>query len=209
MTAYYYIIYIIPVSAIVFMLLLEFNKRKAAIATLTVFAVIFMVLAVNASMLTHGESGRRVPSPMHLQSEDFKTEGTIRVAEKDSRFYFGQLKVYENGSMKYCNMHFDNQGRLTGDENALRYKEDIYRTLKTFKLYGEFTGSSLSYERIEKLQADEAKQKERIESFFSVKMFVLLIIMLAAAVLAHLAIYYYMVVVKRKKSISSMRAMDL
>ena len=68
---------------------------------------------------------------------------------------------------------------------------------------------NLSYERIEKLQADEAKQKERIESFFSVKMFVLLIIMLAAAVLAHLAIYYYMVVVKRKKSISSMRAMDL
>lgn len=206
MTAYYYIIYMIPISAIVFMLLLEFNKRKAAIATLTVFAVIFMVLAVNASMLTHGESGRLMPSPMHLQSEDFKTEGTIPVAEKDSRFYFGQLKVYENGSMKYCNMHF---GRLTGDENALRYKEDIYRTLKTFKLYGEFTGSSLSYERIEKLQADEAKQKERIESFFSVKMFVLLIIMLAAAVLAHLAIYYYMVVVKRKKSISSMRAMDL
>ena len=74
MTAYYYIIYIIPVSAIVFMLLLEFNKRKAAIATLTVFAVIFMVLAVNASMLTHGESGRLMPSPMHLQSEDFKTE---------------------------------------------------------------------------------------------------------------------------------------
>ena len=209
MTAYYYIIYIIPVSAIVFMLLLEFNKRKAAIATLTVFAVIFMVLAVNASMLTHGESGRLMPSPMHLQSEDFKTEGTIPVAEKDSRFYFGQLKVYENGSMKYCNMHFDNHGRLTGDENALRYKEDIYRTLKTFKLYGKFTGSSLSYERIEKLQADEAKQKARIESFFSVKMFVLLIIMLAAAVLAHLAIYYYMVVVKRKKSISSMRAMDL
>lgn len=209
MTAYYYIIYIIPVSAIVFILLLEFNKRKAAIATLTVFAVIFMVLAVNASMLTHGESGRLMPSPMHLQSEDFKTEGTIPVAEKDSRFYFGQLKVYENGSMKYCNMHFDNHGRLTGDENALRYKEDIYRTLKTFKLCGEFTGSSLSYERIEKLQADEARQKERRESFFSVKMFVLLIIMLAAAVLAHLAIYYYMVVVKRKKSISSMRAMDL
>ena len=203
MTAYYYIIYMIPISAIVFMLLLEFNKRKAAIATLTVFAVVFTVMSINASMLTHGESGRLVPSPMHLQSEDFKTEGTIPVAEKDSRFYFGQLKVYENGSMKYCNMHFDNQGRLTGDENALRYKEDIYRTLKTFKLYGEFTGSSLSYERIEKLQ------KERIESFFSVKMFVLLIIMLAAAVLAHLAIYYYMVVVKRKKSISSMRAMDL
>ena len=209
MNVFYYIIYIIPISAIVFMLLLEFNKRKAAIATLTVFAVVFTVMSINASMLTHGESGRLVPSPMHLQSEDFKTEGTIRVAEKDSRFYFGQLKVYENGSMKYCDMHFDNQSRLTGDENALRYKEDIYRTLKTFKLYGEFTGSSLSYERIEKLQADEARQKERRESFFSVKMFVILIIMLAAAVLAHLAIYYYMVVVKRKKSISSMRAMDL
>lgn len=209
MTAYYYIIYIIPISAIVFMLLLEFNKRKAAIATLTVFAVAFTVLSVNASMLTHGESGRLVSSPMYLQSEDFKTDGTIPVAEKDSRLCFGQLKVYENGSMKYYNMHFDNQGRLTGDENALRYKDDIYRTLKTFKLDGKFTGSSLSYERIEKLQADEARQKERRESFFSVKMFVLLIIMLAAAVLAHLVIYYYMVVVKRKKSISSMRAMDL
>ena len=209
MTAYYYIIYMIPVSAIVFMLLLEFNKRKAAIAALAVFAVAFTVLAVNASMLTHVESGRLVSSPMHLQSEDFKTEGTIPVAEKDSRFYFGQLKVYENGSMKYYNMHFDDQGRLTGDENALRYKEDIYRTLKTFKLDGKFTGSSLSYERIEKLQADEAVQKEQRERFFSVKTFVLLIVMLAAAVLAHLAIYYYMVVVKRKKSISSMRVTDL
>lgn len=66
MTAYYYIIYMIPISAIVFMLLLEFNKRKAAIATLTVFAVVFTVMSINASMLTHGESGRLMPSPMHL-----------------------------------------------------------------------------------------------------------------------------------------------
>ena len=209
MNVFYYIIYIIPVSAIVFMLLLEFNKRKAAIATLTVFAVVFTVLSVNASLLTHGESGRLVSSPMYLQPEDFKTEGTIPAAEKDGRFCFRQLKVYENGSMKYYDMHFDNQGRLTGDENALRYKEDIYQTLRTFTLYGKFTGSSLSYERIEKLQADEAVQKEQREKIFSVKMFVLLIIILAASVLAHLAIYYYMVVVKKKKSISSMRAMDL
>ena len=63
------------------------------------------------------------------------------------------LPLTDEEKLDYCNMHFDNHGRLTGDENALRYKEDIYRTLKTFKLYGKFTGSSLSYERIEKLQS--------------------------------------------------------
>ena len=204
-----YMFYIIPVSVIIFMLLIEFNKNKLAFAALILFAAVFTVMSVNLSIVSSGSSGRLTVSPVYIQSDDSKIEGTIQLAEVSGRAYAGPLKIYENGRINYYSMEFDEQGRLIGDEDSLKYKKEIHQTLKYFNLYGKVTGSSLSYESIEKLQAAEAAEKKHSTEHFSPKVFLMWIALLAAVVAAHLAIYYYMVIIRKKKSISSMRLADL
>lgn len=204
-----YMFYIIPVSVIIFMLLIEFNKNKLAFAALILFAAVFTVMSVNLSIVSSGSSGRLTVSPVYIQSDDSKIEGTIQLAEVSGRAYAGPLKIYENGRINYYSMEFDEQGILIGDEDSLKYKKEIHQTLKYFNLYGKVTGSSLSYESIEKLQAAEAAEKKHSTEHFSPKVFLMWIALLAAVVAAHLAIYYYMVIIRKKKSISSMRLADL
>lgn len=204
-----YMFYIIPVSVIIFMLLIEFNKNKLAFAALILFAAVFTVMSVNLSIVSSGSSGRLTVSPVYIQSDDSKIEGTIQLAEVSGRAYAGPLKIYENGRINYYSMEFDEQGRLIGDEHSLKYKKEIHQTLKYFNLYGKVTGSSVSYESIEKLQAAEAAEKKHSTEHFSPKVFLMWIALLAAVVAAHLAIYYYMVIIRKKKSISSMRLADL
>lgn len=204
-----YMFYIIPVSVIIFMLLIEFNKNKLAFAALILFAAVFTVMSVNLSIVSSGSSGRLTVSPVYIQSDDSKIEGTIQLAEVSGRAYAGPLKIYENGRINYYSMEFDEQGRLIGDEDSLKYKKEIHQTLKYFNLYGKVTGSSVSYESIEKLQAAEAAEKKHSTEHFSPKVFLMWIALLAAVVAAHLAIYYYMVIIRKKKSISSMRLADL
>ena len=204
-----YMFYIIPVSVIIFMLLIEFNKNKLAFAALILFAAVFTVMSVNLSIVSSGSSGRLTVSPVYIQSDDSKIEGTIQLAEVSGRAYAGPLKIYENGRINYYSMEFDEQGILIGDEHSLKYKKEIHQTLKYFNLYGKVTGSSVSYESIEKLQAAEAAEKKHSTEHFSPKVFLMWIALLAAVVAAHLAIYYYMVIIRKKKSISSMRLADL
>lgn len=204
-----YMFYIIPVSVIIFMLLIEFNKNKLAFAALILFAAVFTVMSVNLSIVSSGSSGRLTVSPVYIQSDDSKIEGTIQLAEVSGRAYAGPLKIYENGRINYYSMEFDEQGILIGDEHSLKYKKEIHQTLKYFNLCGKVTGSSVSYESIEKLQAAEAAEKKHSTEHFSPKVFLMWIALLAAVVAAHLAIYYYMVIIRKKKSISSMRLADL
>ncbi|MCQ4636591.1 hypothetical protein NE619_07605 [Anaerovorax odorimutans] len=143
------------------------KKKKAALAVIAAALLLGIGSAVFFSVVRETWCDGSVEE-IDLY-KDKSIIGRLNVVTDDKRQVqgFGSLMVKEGDSLKYMDLEFDRQHRMTGGTEALAYEKVLAASMKEQWVKNTMTGQSVSRQELEKL----AKGFERERTYFDKERF--------------------------------------